>query len=230
MSADTHTFLFADISGYSLLAELDGDEAAANVAIGLTARASCLARAHRAEVIKCLGDGVMVHARNAGDAVQLGLDLLASWKEDPSLPPVHIGVHTGPALERAGDWWGSTVNTAARVAAAAEAGQLLLTDATRVAAGRMDATRLRGLGRRRFKNMPFPIEVFEALPSPSSGGDPRTARAGSPPGSGRRPRSHELPARAARAGSFGARVPALMCWRLPLAMAPIHEHGTTLIA
>jgi adenylate cyclase len=230
MSAETHTFLFADISGYSLLAELDGDEAAANVALALTARASCLARAHRAEVIKCLGDGVMVRAGDAGDAVQMGLDLLASWREDSSLPPLHIGVHTGPALRRADDWWGSTVNTAARVAAAADAGQLLLTDATRVAAGPMHSTRLRALGRRRFKNMPFPIEVFEARPSPSSGGDPRTARAGSPPGSGRRLGAHEVAAGPGRSASFGVSVPALLCWRLPLAMAPIHEHGTTLIA
>ena len=68
-----------------------------------------------------------------------------------------MGVHTGPALNRAGDWWGATVNLAARVAGAAEANQLLVTEATKLAAGHMASTRLSGLGARRFKNIPLPV-------------------------------------------------------------------------
>jgi adenylate cyclase len=162
MTDEAHTFMFADISGYSRLTELDGDEAAAEIALSFLAKASSLAPSHQAEVIKCLGDGVMVHARDAGQTVGLALELLSEWGEDPSLPPIHIGLHTGPALERADDWWGGTVNIAARVAAAADAGQLLLTDATRVAAGVLQETRLRALGRLRFKNIPSPVEVYEA--------------------------------------------------------------------
>jgi adenylate cyclase len=162
MTDEAHTFMFADISGYSRLTELNGDEAAAEVALSFLAKASSLAPSHQAEVIKCLGDGVMVHARDAGDTVDLALELLSEWAQDPSLPPIHIGLHTGPALERAHDWWGGTVNIAARVAAAAGAGQLLLTDATRVAAGELRATRLRALGWLRFKNIPAPVEVYEA--------------------------------------------------------------------
>jgi adenylate cyclase len=162
MTDEAHTFMFADISGYSRLTELDGDEAAAEVALLFHAKASSLAPSHQAEVIKCLGDGVMVHARDAADSVGLALDLLSEWAQDPSLPPIHIGLHTGPALERAHDWWGGTVNIAARVAAAADAGQLLLTDATRVAAGELQETRLRALGRLRLKNIPSPVEVYEA--------------------------------------------------------------------
>ena len=162
MTDEAHTFMFADISGYSRLTELDGDEAAAEIALSFLAKASSLAPGHQAEVIKCLGDGVMVHACDAGETVGLALELLSDWAEDPSLPPIHIGLHTGPALERAHDWWGGTVNIAARVAAAADAGQLLLTDATRVAAGELHETRLRALGRLRFKNIPSPVEVYEA--------------------------------------------------------------------
>jgi adenylate cyclase len=162
MTGEAHTFMFADICGYSRLAELEGDEAAAEVALTFLAKASSLAPSHQAEVIKCLGDGVMVHARDAGETVGLALDLLSEWAQDPSLPPIHIGLHTGPAVERAQDWWGATVNLAARVAAAAGAGQLLLTDATRMAAGELQATRLRALGGLRFKNIPSPVEVYEA--------------------------------------------------------------------
>ena len=162
MVVETHTFIFADISGYSLLAELHGDEAAAEVALGFFDRASRLCADHDAEVVKCLGDAVMVHARNAASAVSLALELLDECDDDPALPPIHIGLHTGRAFRRANDWWGTTVNIAARVAAAATAGQLLLTDATRQAAGEMPATRFLGHGALRLKNIPFPVEVFAA--------------------------------------------------------------------
>jgi adenylate cyclase len=162
MVVETHTFMFADISGYSLLAELDGDEAAADVAIAFADRASALAADHGAEVVKSLGDAVMVHSRDAAVMVELALDLLAECDADPSLPPIHIGMHTGRAFRRANDWWGCTVNVAARVAAAATAGQLLVTNATRLSAGEMDSTQLLGLGFLTLKNIPAPVEVFAA--------------------------------------------------------------------
>ena len=104
----------------------------------------------------------MVHARDATAMVDLALDLLAECEADPALPPIHIGLHTGPAFRRANDWWGCTVNVAARVAAAATAGQLLLTNATKLSAGEIDATQLLGLGSLSLKNIPAPVEVFAA--------------------------------------------------------------------
>ena len=44
MTDEAHTFMFADISGYSRLTELDGDEAAAEIALSFLAKASSLAR------------------------------------------------------------------------------------------------------------------------------------------------------------------------------------------
>jgi adenylate cyclase len=160
--ARLHTFLFADICGFSLLTELDGDGAAADVAIHLVSEASRIGGDYGAEVVKGIGDAVMVHAEDAAGSIRLGLDLLAQFGDDPALPPIHAGVHTGPALRRADDWWGATVNIAARVAGSANAGQLLVTEATRIAAGRMTSTSLRALEPRRFKNIPLPVPVYEA--------------------------------------------------------------------
>jgi adenylate cyclase len=50
--------------------------------------------------------------------------------EQRSLPPVRVGLDTGPAVEHDGDWFGSTVNAASRVAGAARAGELLVTERT----------------------------------------------------------------------------------------------------
>jgi adenylate cyclase len=178
MTSEAHTFMFADISGYSLLTELDGDEAAAEIALRFVDRAMDLAPGYAAEVVKCLGDGVMVHSSDAAETIRLGLDLLADCAADPSLPLLHIGLHTGPAVERAGDWWGATVNIAARVACAAQAGQLLVTKATRLAAGELRSTRLTSVGRLRLKNINSPITVYEASRLWRRAVDPRTARVG----------------------------------------------------
>jgi adenylate cyclase len=155
--AKLHTFLIADISGYSALTELDGDEAAADVAIQFADEVSRLAVEHGAEVVKTLGDGAMIRCDSAADAIELGRRLHCG---SGVLPPLHAGIHTGPAVERAGDWWGATVNVASRVAAAAEVGQLLVTEAARRAAGFGASAGLSDIGPLFLKNISAPVRVY----------------------------------------------------------------------
>ena len=159
--APHHSFLFADISGYSRLSELGGDEVAADLAIRFGELATRLAPLYDAAVVKRVGDAVMVHAASAFKLIQLGMHL---HEELGSLPPIHVGIHSGPAVARAGDWWGCTVNIAARVAAAAAAGQLLVTDAARQAAGSRCPASLHGLRPLKLKNISVPVKVYEAVP------------------------------------------------------------------
>jgi adenylate cyclase len=154
-----HTFLIADISGYSTLTEIDGDEAAAEVAIHFASEVSRLAAEHGAEVVKTLGDAAMIHCDDAASAIELGVRLHRDLGR-----PLHAGIHTGPAVERAGDWWGATVNVASRVAGAAEAGQLLVTEAARRAAGAA-STSLRDIGPLFLKNISAPVRVYAAEPA-----------------------------------------------------------------
>jgi class 3 adenylate cyclase len=158
--APPHNFLFADISGYSRLSELGGDEVAADVAIRFAAFAGGLAALHDADVVKRVGDAVMIYAPCATDLIELGMRL---HSELGSLPPIHVGIHSGQAVARSGDWWGCTVNVAARVAAAAGAGELLITDATRLAAGNRCPVSLRGRRPLRLKNISAPVKVYEAV-------------------------------------------------------------------
>jgi class 3 adenylate cyclase len=159
MEVQLHTFLFADISGYSTLTELEGDEAAAEAAISFAAEVSRLAAEHQTDVVRRIGDAVMVHGLNAAETLELGLRLqTVSWHL--GLPPVHTGIHTGPALEREGDWWGATVNVTARVAAAAEAGQLLVTEPAKLAAGELNDANFTALGALQLKNISAPVPVY----------------------------------------------------------------------
>jgi class 3 adenylate cyclase len=153
-----HTFLFADLVGFTALSIEQGDERAAEVATRFQRNVRELAARHRATVVKSLGDGAMVRADDASDAVRLGLELANA---NDGLPPVRVGLNTGPAVERDGDYFGNAVNLAARLAQAARGGEVLLTEATRAAARRR-APRLEQRGARTFRNARDPVVVYSA--------------------------------------------------------------------
>jgi adenylate cyclase len=61
-----------------------------------------------------LGDGVMLYFGSAEDAVPAALEMLDATAE-AGLPPAHIGIHAGPVVFQGGDYFGRTVNLAARI-------------------------------------------------------------------------------------------------------------------
>jgi adenylate cyclase len=130
----THTFLFADLVGFTALAELEGDNRALAVALELQRRTATLLPGYGAEQVKSIGDGLMLRCNQPAAAVGLGLNVIAVMGQ-AGLPPVRIGIHTGPALRSEGDWYGRTVNVAARLCSVAPPGQVLVSEATRAAAG-----------------------------------------------------------------------------------------------
>ena len=65
------TFVFADLAGYTALTERGGDEAAAELADTFRRMMCLLARNHGATQVKSMGDGVMIWAPDATEAVAL---------------------------------------------------------------------------------------------------------------------------------------------------------------
>ena len=148
-----HTFLFADLVGFTELTSQRGDDEAAELAVSFHGRVSELARELGCHVVKAIGDAVMVRSENGEAAVQLARGILGLARAG-GLPPVRVGLDTGPAVERDGDWFGATVNTASRVTAAAGAGELLMTERTRNAAASVSGLELTARGRRPLKGLP----------------------------------------------------------------------------
>jgi adenylate cyclase len=136
------TFVFADLAGYTALTDRQGDEAAAAVAREFRRTMCDLSRRHGAWQVKSMGDGVMIWAPDAADAIALAEATVAAVGTRADLLPVRVGVHTGPAVMRGCDWYGSAVNVAARLAAAARPNEALISDAARDAAGDRAARRL----------------------------------------------------------------------------------------
>ncbi|MDT5289646.1 MAG: hypothetical protein QOF88_4535, partial [Mycobacterium sp.] len=99
------------------------------------------------------GDGVVaafaspMSAVKAAVAAQRTLEL-----------PVRMGLATGEAELRDGDYFGTVLNRAARVMAAGHGGQILVADST---AGLLSGVDLRDLGPRRLRDLPNPITVFQ---------------------------------------------------------------------
>jgi adenylate cyclase len=137
MAAVSHTFLFADLVGFTALTELEGDGRAVEVALELQSVVGRLLPSHGAEQVKAIGDGLMLRCADPQDAVRLGLRLVFELERKPGFPLVRVGIHTGPAVPVGGDWYGRTVNVAARLCAVAPGGEVMVSDATRDAAGRM---------------------------------------------------------------------------------------------
>jgi adenylate cyclase len=157
------TFLFADLSGFTALTEADGDEQAADIVGEFCDAVRRLLPEHRAHEVKAIGDALMIRGADAAAAIRLGLGIVHGVGEQHGFPAVRVGMHTGPAVERGGDWYGATVNLAARVSAAASGGDALLTATTRAAAGEVEGVELRQRGRRAFRNVGEPVEIYAAV-------------------------------------------------------------------
>jgi class 3 adenylate cyclase len=124
---------FLDVSGYTALAEERGDEAAAALAAGLAEVVQENARKHRGRPVKWLGDGVMIHFTDAGSAIRGGLELV-EHAESAISAPTRIGINAGAIIVQEGDYFGRTVNVAARIADYARPHEVLVSDEARDAA------------------------------------------------------------------------------------------------
>jgi adenylate cyclase len=150
---------FADLAGYTKLTEEQG-EAQAVSAVERFVEAVERTLPIDARVIKMLGDEVMVVAADAGAltvwAVGLGGEL-----PDGS-PPPRIGIHSGAAIYRDGDYYGREVNRAARVVARAAGGEVLVTRPVVDAASRQDGLEFELIGEVVLKGFNHPTELFLA--------------------------------------------------------------------
>jgi adenylate cyclase len=156
------TFLFADLPGFTALPEAHGDEQAAELAGEFCEFVTGLLPEYEAEQVKTIGDAVMVRCGDPRAAVELGVRIVEEIGAKPQFPIVRVGMHTGPATERGGDWFGEAVNIAARVSGAARGDEVLLTAATREAAGQLESVELESRGVQRFKNVREEVALYRA--------------------------------------------------------------------
>jgi class 3 adenylate cyclase/YHS domain-containing protein/DNA-binding transcriptional MerR regulator len=153
------TVLFVDLASFTPLTATMGDQAAADVLrrFGVTVRSG--ATRHAGRIVKQIGDAFMLTFARPADAIEFGLAMDRFVDAEPQFPALHIGAHHGSVLYREGDYVGGTVNLAARVASSGAAGQFLITEDLREAAGDLADAAFTLLPPRRLKGIADPIRL-----------------------------------------------------------------------
>lgn len=159
-AADPPAIVYLDISGYTRLTEELGDEASAAIPMRLASLVQDAAPRNGGRTVKWIGDGVELYFRRPVDAVRCSLELRDRIPE-ADLPGAHVGINAGAVVYENGDFYGRTVNIAARIAAHAEQGQVLVSEDV-VAHAATDDVRFTRIGPVSFKNVARDVVVYEA--------------------------------------------------------------------
>jgi adenylate cyclase len=152
---------FLDLTGYTRLTEERGDRAAAELAGRLVEIVYELAHRYGGRPVKLLGDGVMFHFPEPAQGVLCGLELVDRVPR-VGLPMARVGVHSGPVVFQHGDYFGRTVNVAARITDHARPGEVLVSDAVVTATDHLQAVNYAPVGPVSLKGLASPIDLSAA--------------------------------------------------------------------
>ena len=115
-------------------------------------------------VVKFIGDEVMFRADTADAACAMAIDLVKFLRTDPLLPPLRVGIAFGDVLSREGDFYGSTVNLAARVTKLAPLHGVVTTIATIDALHDQTHFEVHPLGAIEMQGLSKPVELASLSP------------------------------------------------------------------
>jgi class 3 adenylate cyclase len=161
------TILFTDLVGFSEWALSAGDTLALSLLREVGDAIEPPVAEHRGRVVKRLGDGMMAAFREPQDALEAAFaarDALAGVEIDGHTPRIRAGLHTGQPRKIGGDYLGVDVNIAARVAEAAGADEILVSDRS---LAELDRQSLRVRKKRNLfgvKGVPSDIEMYSVVP------------------------------------------------------------------
>jgi len=163
---------FADLVGFTRLGEQVPADELARKAVRLEALTTEVIDAP-VRLVKTIGDAAMLTSLEVEPLLDAALDLLDAAEaegegEGEDFPQLRAGIAIGPALSRAGDWFGRPVNLASRITQIARPGSLLAEREVRESAP--ERYRWSYAGERRLRGIREPVPLFRArrLAEPSS--------------------------------------------------------------
>jgi len=150
---------FADLVGFTRLGEMVPPEELERLANRLAERARDVA-VPPVRFIKTIGDAVMFVCADSAALLNAVLKLVESTDSDDDFPRLRAGIAAGPAVSRAGDWFGSPVNLASRVTGVARPGSVLVAGPVQAALADHDGFRWSFAGARHLKGIKGEVSVF----------------------------------------------------------------------
>ena len=164
---------FADLVGFTRLGEEVPPAELGAIAERLAALAGDLAEPP-VRLVKTIGDAAMLVSPDVDALLDVALRLHdAAAAEGDAFPQLRIGVAAGPAVARAGDWYGRPVNLASRITAVARPGSVLAAREVRDAA--RDGYRWSAAGRRSLRGVDGSVALYRARRADADGDDRREA-------------------------------------------------------
>jgi adenylate cyclase len=156
---------FADLVGFTSMSQGLGPAELGGVA-GRLEDLALEALRPGVSLVKTIGDEVMLASEDVPALVETVLDLVAAAAApSEGLPPLRAGAAAGRALQRAGDWYGQTVNLASRLTALAEPGSLLVDEGVRQAAAETAPWSAHGACAVRGLDQPVSVHSARAVPT-----------------------------------------------------------------
>lgn len=150
---------FADLVGFTRLGEAVPPEDLEHLAQRLADMTREVA-VNPVRFIKTIGDEVMLVSPEPVPLLETMLDLVELSEQDEEFPRLRVGMATGMAVSREGDWFGGSVNLAARVTTAARPGSVLVAEPTREAIGADDRFAWSFAGARHLKGIKSDVKLF----------------------------------------------------------------------
>jgi adenylate cyclase len=151
-------FCFVDLTGFTRFTEEEGDEEALDLVERFVEAVEATLPAD-ATVVKTIGDEVMIVSSEPRMMAEWAVGFLTMFDERPR---PRVAIHWGDAVYRDGDYFGSDVNLAHRVAARALAGEVLVTRAVVEAIGESAHLDLEPIGEVALKGLPDPTDLYVA--------------------------------------------------------------------
>ncbi len=168
--------VFIDLASFTPMTEAMGDVQAAHVLDRFSTIVRESTNAWDGRLVKQIGDAFMLVFPDARSAVACCLEIKSRVAREPQFPALRAGIHWGSLLYRDGDYVGSNVNIASRLANDAERHQILVTPEVRREARDLPDVEFVRLGKRNLKGLTSSFELFEAR----AAGAPEAERAVDP--------------------------------------------------
>lgn len=165
--------MFTDLVGSTQMTHERGDYGAQEVVRIHNAIVRSSLAAHRGREVKHTGDGIMASFSSAADATKAGLEIQRTLKAQNALDGalqvrVRIGLNAGEAVEEEDDFFGTTVQVAARVCDKADTGDVFVTDNVRELAG-AHRIEFEDAGQYEMKGVPQPMTLYRAVEKNTAG-------------------------------------------------------------
>lgn len=159
---------FADLVGFTSLGEEVPPEELEQLANRLAELSHDVAEGP-VRFIKTIGDAAMFVSTDTGALLAAVLSLVDAASADERLPRVRVGVSYGAAVSRAGDWFGSPVNTASRVTSAARPSSVLVAESAHTDVGDDARFRWSDAGSRHLKGIHGAVKLYRVRRAESDG-------------------------------------------------------------